>query len=241
MDKVSFVNTYKDVYISVSAKNQLEDLVSSCNQGNLAFYSDIKVSLNRIAGGEYEGVKFIGNNTWRKDLEFCGGSYYLNLICDYTYRKEAFYVIKFEFNPQTTNRKLSLEEKNKHNTISITESEIRDIVLESVSKILSESQLLNESYTTRRLGKYTIVNGDNEPHSIEGLETYDNNLYDVAMYDTNDETICVFSVGKNSNKFIYCRLEYSKEYGQWLGFTPLKYYDAPYLIRQEIKENFTNS
>lgn len=139
-------------------------------------------------------------------------------------------------------RKGVVNEMNRGNrTIRITESEIRDIVLESVSKILSESQLLNESYTTRRLGKYTIVNGDNEPHSIEGLETYGNNLYDVAMYDTNDETICVFSVGKNSNKFIYCRLEYSKEYGQWLGFTPLKYYDAPYLIRQDIKENFTNS
>lgn len=37
MDRVNFANTYKDVYISVSAKNQLEDLVSSCNQGNLAF------------------------------------------------------------------------------------------------------------------------------------------------------------------------------------------------------------
>lgn len=126
-------------------------------------------------------------------------------------------------------------------TIRITESEIRDIVRECITLILSESQSLNESYTTRRLGKYTVVKGDNEPHSIEGLEAYGNNLYDVAMYNAKDETICVFSVGKNSNKFIYCRLEYSKEYGQWLGFTPLKYYDAPYLIRQDIKENFTNS
>ena len=144
---------------------------------------------------------------------------------------------------------------SQNRAIRITESEIRDMVLESVSKILSESEMtkinpsftdnhtkiLKESYTTRRLGKYTIVKGDNEPHSIEGLEAYGNNLYDVAMYDAKDETICVFSVGKNSNKFIYCRLEYSKEYGQWLGFTPLKYYDAPYLIRQDIKENFTNS
>lgn len=63
-----FRNTYKEVYISTQA------------QGNLAFYSDIRVSLNAIAGGYYEGIRYIGNNTWMKSFEFGGGYCYITLI-----------------------------------------------------------------------------------------------------------------------------------------------------------------
>lgn len=122
----------------------------------------------------------------------------------------------------------------------ITQSQLCRIVESAVREILNK-QMLNESYITRRKGKYTIVYGDNQPHSIEGLEKYGNNLYDVAMYNSKDEHICAFSIGQDSNKFICCNLEYDKDYGEWLGFTPIKYYNVPTLIRQDLRERFTNS
>lgn len=120
-------------------------------------------------------------------------------------------------------------------SLVINESLLRSIIHESIGKVLQES------YITRRLGKYTVVNGDKKPHSVAGLEKYGNNLYDIAMYSYQDEHLCVFSVGKDSNKFICCSLEYDKDYKEWLGFTPIKYYEVPTLIRQDIKEHFTNS
>lgn len=113
----------------------------------------------------------------------------------------------------------------------IFEHRIRCIIADTVRQVLSES------FTTRRLGKYTVVGGDNKPHSVEGLEQYGNTLYDVAMYHSKNETLCLFSIGKNSHKFICCKLEYDKKYGAWLGFTPINYYDVPTLIKQDAKEN----
>lgn len=101
--------------------------------------------------------------------------------------------------------------------------------------------MLTESYSTTRIGKYTAVEGDNQPHSIEGLESYGNNLYDIVMYNSKGEHICVFSISKGSNKYICCNLEYDKDYGNWLGFTAIKYYNVPTLIRQDLKERFINS
>lgn len=49
--------------------------------------------------------------------------------------------------------------------------------------------MLTESYSTTRIGKYTAVEGDNQPHSIEGLESYGNNLYDIVMYNSKGEHI----------------------------------------------------
>lgn len=113
----------------------------------------------------------------------------------------------------------------------IFERRIRCIIADTVRQVLSES------FTTRRLGKYTVVSGDNKPHSVEGLEQYGNTLYDVAMYHSKNETLCLFSIGKNSHKFICCKLEYDKKYGTWLGFTPINCYDVPTLIKQDAKEN----
>ena len=104
---------------------------------NLAFYSDIKVSLNRIAKGEYDGIVFVGNHLWKKDLEFGGGSYYLSLICDSTYRNVAFYIEKFEFNPMTTNRNVTLKEHR--NSIFLSENTLQVVVKECVKRILRES------------------------------------------------------------------------------------------------------
>lgn len=125
MERVNLSNTYKDIYLSEGAKLQLEELLNGLEQGNLAFYSDIRVSLNRIAGGEYEGIKYVGNHTWRKDLEFGGGCYYLSIICDPTYRKVAFYVTRFEFDPSTSNRRIVLKE-----------STLRRIIRESLIEYL---------------------------------------------------------------------------------------------------------
>ena len=125
MGRANLSNTYKDIYLSEGAKSQLEELLNGFEQGNLAFYSDIRVSLNRIAGGEYEGIKYIGDHTWKKDLEFGGGCYYLSLICDSTYRKVAFYITRFEFDPSTSNRKIVLKE-----------STLRKIIRETIINVL---------------------------------------------------------------------------------------------------------
>lgn len=84
------------------------------------------------------------------------------------------------------------------------------------------------------------MKGDNLPHTIKGMEQYENNLYDKTMYTSPDETICVFSVGNNTNKRICFRLEYEKSTRMWLGFTPLEVKDVPVLIRQHIKDKSLN-
>lgn len=125
MDRIELVNKYKDVYLSPEAKHQLEGLLNPSEPGNLAFYSDIKVILNRIAGGDYEGIAYFGGHTWKKQLEFGGGCYYLSLICDSTYRNVAFYITKFEFDPSTSKRRLVLKE-----------SILRKIIRESLIRVL---------------------------------------------------------------------------------------------------------
>lgn len=126
---------------------------------------------------------------------------------------------------------LSQDRMWKSQRTPISEHMIRCIIADTVR------QMLSESFTTRRLGKYTVVSGDNKPHSVEGLEQYGKTLYDVAMYHSKDEALCLFSIGKNSHKFICCKLEYDKKYGTWLGFTPVNHYDVPTLIKQDAKGN----
>lgn len=113
-------------------------------------------------------------------------------------------------------------------TIRLTESDLHKMIKESIRQIIYE-------YKTKRLGKYEVVLGDMTPHKIDGLEQYGNNLYDYKMYHAKDETFCVFKIGKDTRKFICCRLEYDKEYGTWLGFTPIKNYHVPTLIKQDLQ------
>lgn len=113
-------------------------------------------------------------------------------------------------------------------TIRLTESDLHKVIKESVRQIIYE-------YKTKRLGKYDVVFGDMTPHKIDGLEQYGKNLYDYRMYHAKDETFCVFKIGKDTRKFICCRLEYDKEYGAWLGFTPIKNYLVPILIKQDLQ------
>lgn len=120
-----FRNTYKEVYISTQAQGKLQELLDNPTQGNVAFYSDIRVSLNAIAGGNYEGIRYIGNNTWMKSFEFGGGCCYITLICSRDYRKVAFYVTDFKFDATTTNR-----------PITITESQLRSIIRETLRRVL---------------------------------------------------------------------------------------------------------
>lgn len=233
MEKIKFANSYKDVYISILAKNQLEDLLSSCDQGNLAFYSDIKVSLNRIAGGEYEGIKFVGNYTWKKDLEFGGGSIYLNIICDNTYRKVAFYVPKFDFNPKTTNRKISLEEENNLSLISVTESDIKNMVMECVCRIISE-----EVKCDYHVGKYEVVNGWDErditPYLYHSLKKF-GWVYQVKMYFSKDGTYCLLR-RKSNRKLFFAKIVTAPELGEKeTKFVPCRTKEVPRVIRQDVQ------
>ena len=125
MEQIKLANNYKDVFLSPEAKSQLESLLNPYEPGNLAFYSDIKVSLNRIAGGDYEGITYVSSHTWTKQMEFGGGCYYLSLICDSIYRKVAFYITRFEFDPSASNRRIVLRE-----------STLRKIIRESIIRIL---------------------------------------------------------------------------------------------------------
>lgn len=123
------------------------------------------------------------------------------------------------------------------NVVRLTESNLKMIIRECIKKAL------NESYSVRRLGCFDVVKGDNQPHSIKGLEQYGNALYDVRLYSNvsdRKETFAIFSIGKNTSKYICCRLEFDEEYGTWLGFTPIKNYDVPTMIKQDLKNNPIN-
>ena len=126
------------------------------------------------------------------------------------------------------------EQRNKK-VVRLTESQLQKIINETIS------DYLNESYVKRQSGQFTVVKGDNEAHSIKGLEMFKDNLYDVAMYDSPNSTFCVYSIGKHTNKFVCCKLLYDKEYGTWLGFEPIKSQDVPILIKKDLKRYFINS
>ena len=134
------------------------------------------------------------------------------------------------------NGKYVLIENKKHrkSIIRLTESQLQKIINETIS------DYLNESYIKRQSGQFTVVKGDNEAHSIKGLEKYSGNLYDVAMYDSPIKTFCVFSIGKGTNSFVCCKLLYDKEYGTWLGFEPIKSQDVPSQIKKDLKRHFIN-
>ena len=99
---------------------------------------------------------------------------------------------------------------------------------------------ISKTIPTHQLAEYTVIKGDNEPHSVAALKEFGENLFDVAMYSaTREETYCVFSIGKNTNKFVCCKLETDNMYESWLGFTPIKNYQVPYIIKQDLIKNFT--
>ncbi len=134
-------------------------------------------------------------------------------------------------------RNTIIDESTNRRTITIKESELRMMIQECVKSIIYES------YSKRRIGKYDVVEGDNQPHSLKGLEQYGNNLYDVRLYsEVNDkkETYAVFSIGKDTSRYICCHLETDEEYGSWLGFTPLEKQNVPALIKQDLKDNPIN-
>lgn len=128
MNHERFRNSYKEVYISAQAQGKLQELLDNPTQGNLAFYSDIRVSLNTIAGGYYEGIQYIGYNRWIKSFEFGGGNCYMSLICSRDYRKVAFYITDFKFDARTANR-----------PITITESQLHSIIYETIRRLLLRS------------------------------------------------------------------------------------------------------
>lgn len=105
-------------------------------------------------------------------------------------------------------------------------------------RILAETKHQGKVY--RRLAEYTVVDGDEQPNVIKGLEQYGNDLYDYRMYDSKNITYCIFSLGKHSKKFICCKLEYDKEWGTWLGFTPIRRCDVPTIIIQDLKNAANN-
>lgn len=105
-------------------------------------------------------------------------------------------------------------------------------------RILAETKHQGKVY--RRLAEYTVVDGDEQPNMIKGLEQYGNDLYDYRMYDSKNITYCIFSLGKHSKKFICCKLEYDKEWGTWLGFTPIRRCDVPTIIIQDLKNAANN-
>ena len=145
-------------------------------------------------------------------------------------------ILESKNNQNICNTNIKTENRNR-NVVRLTESKLKIIIRECIK------MALNESYSIRRLGCFDVVKGDNQPHSIKGLEQYGNALYDARLYsNVNDkkETFAIFSIGKNTSKYICCRLEFDEEYGTWLGFTPIKNYDVPTMIKQDLKNNPIN-
>jgi len=98
---------------------------------------------------------------------------------------------------------------------------------------------IREGRCPDRIGEFDIVRGNNKPHAIKSLKKYGKTLYDRFMFHSPEDTYCVYTVGKDTHRVVYCRLEYDKEWGTWLGFTPLEPYDVPTMIRQWVKDEIS--
>lgn len=118
-------------------------------------------------------------------------------------------------------------------TIRITESEIRDMVRESVSKILSE-----EVKCDYYVGKYEVVNGLDEyditPHLYLSMKRF-GWTYHVKMYFSEDESYCLLR-RKDNRKLFFAKIIPAPELGEKeTKFVPCRPKDVPHIIRQDAQ------
>lgn len=264
------IHTVKPVFISTPLFNRISEIkVKNWNrrlskEKSSKIYELVDTWIRRID----ESIQYLGGNElitdgnpdsngfYSKDIPDEIGTIYYQYIAD-DFGSKALFVENIEFKlPWNLGvGRLFVIEDKQYNTINNLDNIIRRVIKEEVDSTIPEAEYCvshqkfgkscdkKNAWTNgkyRRIGKYLIIKGDNQPHRIEGMELYGENLYDKTMYSAPDETICVFSVGKDTNKRICFRLEYDKKTRMWLGFTPLEVKDVPVLIRQHIKDKSLN-
>ena len=116
---MKFVNKYKKVVLSERALWNIETNIFGATQ-HLDVYRRIIYSLNRIAGGWYDGIQYVGKHTWKKDVDFADCTLYLTLVVSRDYQEVEFCVTSIVFH-----------------SFTVTESQLRRIIREAIRKIIA--------------------------------------------------------------------------------------------------------
>lgn len=111
----------------------------------------------------------------------------------------------------------------------IHETDIRQMVSECISRIISEQR--------KKVGKYTIVDGDYIERDLRHLGK--GACYDVRMYDEQGaspyNTICLFQ-RRDNGKYLYTKLVDDEQKKGYTKFALMPLCDVP----QEIRADFQN-
>lgn len=118
------------------------------------------------------------------------------------------------------------------NVIRLTESQFRQILVESISAVL------NEEKCKKKVGDYTALDGQWMLMVYDGIENK-GRVQDIRMYDNdlfrgkeNFDTILLFRRQDNL-KFFYARIVPVGEHGVKFESIPLK--DVPKIIKDDFK------
>lgn len=118
------------------------------------------------------------------------------------------------------------------NRIRLTESQFRQILVESISAVL------NEEKCEKKVGDYTALDGQWMLMVYDGIENK-GRVQDIRMYDNdlfrgkeNFDTILLFRRQDNL-KFFYARIVPVGEHGVKFESIPLK--DVPKIIKDDFK------
>ena len=109
--------------------------------------------------------------------------------------------------------------------IPITESDIRNAV-RLVLKEITEKK----DYTTRRLGKYIVVNGEMFPWIYKGLENF-GEIRMCRLYDNHGDAICFFEL--SPSKYIATKMICDKEH-KVLYHKPIKKNELPDIVFRDF-------
>lgn len=120
---------------------------------------------------------------------------------------------------QVVNKRKS---QNESKLIQLSETTLKRIISESINNILGRE---------RRIGKYTVIEGqwwDGLPHGLEGKGC---NLQDVRMYDSNDETFALWRRCDNL-KFFYAKIVPDR--GKETKWQAIPLSEVPTIIRNDF-------
>ena len=117
--------------------------------------------------------------------------------------------------------------------LSITESEIKNMVMECVCRIISE-----EPKCDYKVGKYEVVNGWDErditPYLYHSLKNF-GWTYQVKMYFSKDGTYCLLR-RKSNRKLFFAKIVLAPELGdKATKFVPCHPKEVPQIILQDVQ------
>lgn len=144
------------------------------------------------------------------------------------------YVFKMNLKPEEYGLDIPPSLTEGKNIIRLTESQFRQILVESISAVLN----LNEEKCKKKVGDYTALDGQWMLMVYDGIENK-GRVQDIRMYDNdlfrgkeNFDTILLFRRQDNL-KFFYARIVPVGEHGVKFESIPLK--DVPKIIKDDFK------